>query len=549
MIHGPKRCSSVVNAPVLIIERARSLSPSKEYVPNIKPAPRLSRANSPLPAQSEWDPRFSPRMFAESPRPSSSSGTHSWQQRAASPRPSTPMSVPRPNDTQAPRETSTPDTNKGSKANENKDEVDSRSAMPFRPTEDGRRWSHSSFRRGHSPSLSTGALPPANGNHTRSPLAVGLEDEDLADSLKGLAMSPSQGRLLPERASRSPSPTKGLGGFVQSAMMKRSDSVSKRSSGTLAAAAHNALASSHPSPGNDTPNPNSRPKSAHASSISPYVSSPLGAKEVSGESDAPKRTESPSRRWSPQKASWLENAISRPESPRLSVAARSPPSWLVEDAPSKPVADLAKSSDPAANPKPEHHFPQPLMTAKSSTLSRNQSSVSDKTTATEPEFKQIFGNLKRTKTKNYEAPDELKENILRGKAGLNATGGPQKSLIRDEFKESILAKKKSMSAIAGSTLRVAKSEPNNAPEAIQRQQALRAGPRALMITEDSNLNSHPPSKPGSSVKAVAASLSDKLQGKKGEDPTSSSSMAPALCHATKSRARGPKRKPPSVVSD
>ncbi|KAL8739542.1 MAG: hypothetical protein Q9184_008588, partial [Pyrenodesmia sp. 2 TL-2023] len=45
---------------------------------------------------------------------------------------------------------------------------------------------------------------------------------------RGMAMSPSQGRISPERIDRPTSPTKGLGGFVQSAMLKRSDSVNKR---------------------------------------------------------------------------------------------------------------------------------------------------------------------------------------------------------------------------------------------------------------------------------------------------------------------------------
>ena len=45
---------------------------------------------------------------------------------------------------------------------------------------------------------------------------------------RALAMSPSQGRMSPERMERPASPTKGLGGFVQSAMLKRSDSVNKR---------------------------------------------------------------------------------------------------------------------------------------------------------------------------------------------------------------------------------------------------------------------------------------------------------------------------------
>lgn len=59
----------------------------------------------------------------------------------------------------------------------------------------------------------------------------------------------------------------------------------------------------------------------------------------------------------------------------------------------------------------------------------------------EPEFKNVFGQLRRTKTQNYVAPDELKDNILRGKAGLSLTGGPKKTERRDEFKDAILKKK------------------------------------------------------------------------------------------------------------
>ncbi|CRK38302.1 hypothetical protein BN1708_020497, partial [Verticillium longisporum] len=57
------------------------------------------------------------------------------------------------------------------------------------------------------------------------------------------------------------------------------------------------------------------------------------------------------------------------------------------------------------------------------------------------ELKNVFGNLRRTKTQNYVAPDELKGNILRGKAALNATGGPKPSERKDEFKDAILKKK------------------------------------------------------------------------------------------------------------
>ncbi len=59
----------------------------------------------------------------------------------------------------------------------------------------------------------------------------------------------------------------------------------------------------------------------------------------------------------------------------------------------------------------------------------------------EPEFKNVFGQLRRTRTQKYEAPDVLKDNILRGMHGLAQTGGPQKSERKDEFKDAILQKK------------------------------------------------------------------------------------------------------------
>lgn len=59
-----------------------------------------------------------------------------------------------------------------------------------------------------------------------------------------------------------------------------------------------------------------------------------------------------------------------------------------------------------------------------------------------PEFKNVFGHLRKATTQNYVAPDELKNNITRGKAALNVTGGPKKTERVDEFKEAILAKKK-----------------------------------------------------------------------------------------------------------
>lgn len=74
--------------------------------------------------------------------------------------------------------------------------------------------SHSST----NPSLQDIRLPPPSGAGAGGSGALGRVP----------ALTASQGRVPPERTQRSPSPTKGLGGFVQSAMLKRSDSVSKR---------------------------------------------------------------------------------------------------------------------------------------------------------------------------------------------------------------------------------------------------------------------------------------------------------------------------------
>ena len=76
----------------------------------------------------------------------------------------------------------------------------------------------------HSPLPLTGSqrLEPPSSNAT-----VSQTDSSVSNG-RALALSLSQGRMSPERMERPASPTKGLGGFVQSAMLKRSDSVNKR---------------------------------------------------------------------------------------------------------------------------------------------------------------------------------------------------------------------------------------------------------------------------------------------------------------------------------
>lgn len=59
----------------------------------------------------------------------------------------------------------------------------------------------------------------------------------------------------------------------------------------------------------------------------------------------------------------------------------------------------------------------------------------------EPEFKNIFGKLKKTEKKSFTQQNDLKDNILKGRAALNATGGPKKNSKPDDVKEGILKQK------------------------------------------------------------------------------------------------------------
>ena len=191
-----------------------------------------------------------------------------------------------------------------------------------------------------------------------------------------LAMSPSQGRLAADRPS---SPTKGLGGFVQSAMMKRSDSVTKRWS----AQSGSGIARGTPTPSNrgDLGGPKfgqptsalsaaetklessvlskSRPGSSHSDATvirhslgndRPAGSGIEGARNDSfakpplpSQPDlpldsiidnakprdiptSPSKTMDP-KRWSPTKATWLESALNRPDSAKPKPKPPQQPDW------------------------------------------------------------------------------------------------------------------------------------------------------------------------------------------------------------------------------
>ena len=588
-----------------------------------------------------------------------------------------------------------------------------------------------------------------------------------------LAMSPSQGRLSPERLDRPASPTKGLGGFVQSAMLKRSDSVSKRwsaqagpilSRGNSIASNRNgyegarypmggitSIKDSRPSSmtREHSTETSSRPGSSHSSATliqgqiddertngsTPLASIKSGsfedevlepARMDSKSSPSSKQNEnekmmsppaSPSKKWSPTKASWLENAINKPDTPKVMLPAPQQPAWMAEinrakqqrantdslkgghltqeatsrlghsppssarhkiagvsglpdsfnasglaearfesperanqrdesskttndnndprestsphtpqlesgtkaNSPGKSPADektadwppgkkresqlASRTQSPkAAKPKPET---PPKIDLKSRLKSRQASGETK--SKDEPEFKNVFGNLKRTQTQSYKAPNELKDNIMRGKAGLAMTGNPKRTERKDEFKESILKKKEGMvvpSASTRITSASSKHQEHNVPEAIARRQGLTRSERSLSknstepageptkaeaLAKLQNLrekpNPVPPEKPSSAVAdleedpapkgsldgaftsslagmlqrgplamanggkpSIAHSFSDDKnlhsQGVPNDEETSAA--GPQLKHATKARARGPKRRLPTA---
>lgn len=407
--------------------------------------------------------------------------------------------------------------------------------------------------------------------------------ESMTES-RALAMSPSQGRISPERLERPASPTKGMGGFVQSAMMKRSDSVNKRWSvqSPPGLTRGNSIASSRSShdlgsfptasvagpktstPSRDgSPKPPSRPTSSHSNATvtqdgRPGTSSSMRSSITSSTNNdgfikpglpasrshtpqeakfersktpepvlptenetalpiSPSKTMDP-RRWSPTKSSWLESALNKPDSPKPKpTPPPQQPSWMTEIAKAKQKGSVDLGRSPTLAPKhevnigglmrspPPGGLNKPIgigglpsgFSASSITKSRSESVSSQvnklspgkeeptelrtptritpstgfkssytatkikpdtppkkdfranlkprqpplETNKEEPEFKNVFGQLRRTKTENYVAPDELKNNITRGKAALNLTGGPKKTERKDEFKDAILKKK------------------------------------------------------------------------------------------------------------
>ncbi|KAK0285157.1 hypothetical protein LTR35_005359 [Friedmanniomyces endolithicus] len=209
---------------------------------------------------------------------------------------------------------------------------------------------------------------------------------------RNLSMSSSQARLA-NAAERPSSSTKGMGGFVQSAMMKRSDSVSKRWSAQPGASlsrqnstvstrsGYNGLQGSRsmprleptPSSREASNEPVSRPTSSSSNltaltqhrdgddvfvkpalphhSRSKSVASTYGT-TVDDNAAAASPPSSPSKRFSPTKSSWIESALTKPESPKPSTARNAQPGWMANIAKAKAERASAESTPRTGTPRP-----------------------------------------------------------------------------------------------------------------------------------------------------------------------------------------------------
>lgn len=220
---------------------------------------------------------------------------------------------------------------------------------------------------------------------------------DSGSVARTMTMSSSQARIA-NASERPASPTKGMGGFVQSAFMKRADSQNKRwsaqpgtslSRGNSVASTRSGLGGlqgSHsmpklePTPGSreGSNEPSSRPTSssndlpglAQSSAqdnegfVKPALPHHHRSKSVASNYSAnddgavPQSPGSPSKRFSPNKSSWIESSLlTKPESPKPASASKNAqPSWM---------ADLAKakaqraSVDMSAATKPEDEGSRP----------------------------------------------------------------------------------------------------------------------------------------------------------------------------------------------
>ncbi|KAG0158503.1 hypothetical protein PDIDSM_6018 [Penicillium digitatum] len=151
-----------------------------------------------------------------------------------------------------------------------------------------------------------------------------------------------------------------------------------------------------------------------------------------------------------------EPPASEESEPQSTPTRRAPPDSLSP----KPNFSISTSSREPISPKVK---PQsPVLDFRANL--RKREVVKDNGDNKEPEFKNVFGRLKKTETRNYVAPDELKGKILRGKAALNNTGGPKKTERVDEFRKSLVSRKEEMKAGGGSIRRNTAGEHDAPPK-------------------------------------------------------------------------------------
>ena len=190
------------------------------------------------------------------------------------------------------------------------------------------------------------ARPSPTNNPDRNTLMAAEQEQEKTSPkappphTRPMSMSSSQARIA-HTGERSPSPTKGTGGFVQSAFLKRSESQSKRWSAhstTSSHRHHNSVASLKAGPAalqgsqsmpklEPTPSGHETPSRENP----PGVRATPSAYSTSAQEGhaSPPLPSSPGKRWSPTKSSWLESAIAQPEAPRAGPTARNAqPGWM-----------------------------------------------------------------------------------------------------------------------------------------------------------------------------------------------------------------------------
>ncbi|CAK7202136.1 hypothetical protein SEUCBS139899_004856 [Sporothrix eucalyptigena] len=330
-------------------------------------------------------------------------------------------------------------------------------------------------------------------------------------------VSPPSGRTSPTRPL---SPTKGAGGFVQSAMMKRSDSV-KRWSVTSPPGLQRAdsIASSRAALDNSRrptptaqPKPLSRPTSSHGheSTNNSRPSTPTRLQTSFPSEEEPSKDtatatatvedekkvtppSSPSktmdtRRWSPTKtSSWLDAALNKPESPKPKMAPlNNQPAWMVE----LNKAKAQKASNPGvadATPTPppvvrKHEVKTggllrsgPMgtgaATTSSHTPSSSISSISTRPTglgissslpkekeATPPKADALRAGLKPRQPLPQEKKEESGANELQSVFGTLRRTKTQNYVAPDILKDNITRGKSALNVTGGPKPRVKKDE-------------------------------------------------------------------------------------------